>query len=86
MNKTALKQLPTFTTDEEAETFVETADLSEYDLSGFVPMHLALNQAPDEAYVLVPRELEEAIRLKAEKRGIPFASFVREALEQAAAS
>jgi len=28
------KTLPSFTTDDEAEKFVETADLSEYDLSG----------------------------------------------------
>jgi predicted DNA binding CopG/RHH family protein len=30
------KKLPNFRTDAEAEHFVETADLSEYDLSGLV--------------------------------------------------
>ena len=84
MKKTVLKQMPSFATDAEAEHFVDTADLSEYDLSGFVPMHLALNRPKDEAFVLVPQDLEVALRAKAEERGIPFARLVREALEQAA--
>jgi hypothetical protein len=33
----ALKTIPTFRTDVEAEHFVDTADLTEYDLSGFKP-------------------------------------------------
>ncbi|MCM2474687.1 hypothetical protein HGO38_14495 [Rhizobium sp. CG5] len=32
-----LKPLPSFASDEEAEHFVATADLSDYDLSGFRP-------------------------------------------------
>ncbi|MCZ8180901.1 MAG: CopG family antitoxin [Rhizobium sp.] len=32
------KTLPTFNSDEEAEKFVATADLSDYDLSGFTPV------------------------------------------------
>ncbi|NBB52034.1 hypothetical protein GVN24_27500 [Rhizobium sp. CRIBSB] len=32
------KTLPTFTSDEDAEKFVATADLSDYDLSGFTPV------------------------------------------------
>lgn len=84
MNKTVLKQMPSFATDEEAEHFVDTADLSEYDLSGFVPLHLALSQSKGETFVLVPQELEVALRAKAEQKGIPFARLVREALERAA--
>lgn len=82
MSKTALKQLPTFTTDEEAEEFVDSADLSEYDLSGFIPMHLALNQPKDEMYVLVPNDLAAAVRAKAEQQGVAFSDIVREALER----
>ena len=33
------KTIPTFQTDEEAEKFVDTADLSEYDFSGFKIVH-----------------------------------------------
>ena len=31
------KKIPTFKTDKEAERFVDTADLSKYDLSGLKP-------------------------------------------------
>jgi len=36
------KPLPPLTSDAEAEDFVETADLSEYDLSGFTPMRFEI--------------------------------------------
>ena len=32
------KKFPDFKSDNEAEAFVESADLSEYDFSGMVPM------------------------------------------------
>ena len=38
------KQFPTFKTDAEAERFVETADLSEYDFSDMVPMRFELRR------------------------------------------
>lgn len=85
MNKATLKQLPSFATDEEAEEFVDTADLSEYDLSGFVPLDVFLSQPDGETYVLVPKELAEAVRAKAAELGIPFSRLVREALEQSLA-
>ena len=36
------KPLPPLRSDEEAEQFVDTADLSEYDLSGFKPMRFEI--------------------------------------------
>ena len=36
--KKDLKEWPVFHSDEEAEHFVETADLTEYDISGFRPV------------------------------------------------
>ena len=38
MSEARLKKLPALLTDEAAERFIDTADLSEYDLSGFRPM------------------------------------------------
>ena len=35
------EKLPVLLTDEEAERFIDTADLSEFDLSGFKPMRLS---------------------------------------------
>ncbi|HTV72022.1 MAG TPA: CopG family antitoxin [Rhizobiaceae bacterium] len=81
MNKTALKQFPVFHTDAEAEEFVATADLSEYDMSGFIPWDLAMNSPENEAYVLVPKDLVAAARAEAAARGVAFSEVVREALE-----
>ena len=40
--KPAKKKFPEFKTDEEAEHFVDTADLSEYDFSDMVPVKFEL--------------------------------------------
>lgn len=82
MSKPRLKQFPVFNTDEEAEQFVETADLSEYDFSNFVPMNLEQLLGLS---VTVPQDLVAALKAKAEERGIAYERLVREALEQAAA-
>ncbi|UTO28701.1 CopG family antitoxin [Bartonella harrusi] len=39
MKTSQLKQMPVFKTDEEAENFVDTADLTDYDLTDFKPVH-----------------------------------------------
>ncbi len=39
-----LKKVPIFKTNEEAQAFVDTADLSEYDLSDMVPMRFELRK------------------------------------------
>ena len=38
------KKLPILKTDEEAEKFIDTADLSEYDLSGFKKVHFEFSR------------------------------------------
>ena len=35
--------MPSLRSDAEAEEFVETADLTEYDLSGFKPIHFEID-------------------------------------------
>ena len=46
MTRTKPKRLPVLMTDEDAERFIETADLSEYDLSGFRPMRFEFESHP----------------------------------------
>jgi predicted DNA binding CopG/RHH family protein len=76
------KTIPTFKTDEEAEAFVDTADLSEYDLSGhFVKFEL---RKKDRAVSLrLPEQLYEAVKKKAESVGVPYQRFIRMAIENA---
>jgi len=80
------KKIPRFVSDEEAERFVEIADLSEYDLSGFMPAHFEF--APKDARVnfRVPAPLLDAVKAQAAARGIPYQRFIREALERAITS
>lgn len=77
------KTIPTFRTDEEAERFVETADLSEYDLSGAKPVQFEFEKKDARINMRLPQSLVDAIKDRARQRGIPYQRFIREALEQA---
>ncbi len=76
------KTIPTLETDEEAERFVDTADLSEYDLSGqFVKFEL---RRKDKTVSLrLPEALLNEVRLHAKRAGMPYQRFIRMAVERA---
>jgi predicted DNA binding CopG/RHH family protein len=77
------KKIPTFKSDEEAERFTETADLSEYDLSGAKPVRFEFEKKDAQVNIRLPAQLLAALKDKAKQRGIPYQRFIREALEQA---
>ena len=77
------KKIPTFKTDKEAERFVDTADLSEYDLSGFKPIHFEFEKKTAQLNMRVPKPLLDAVKKRASARGIPYTRFIREAVERA---
>ena len=77
------KKLPVLTTDAEGEAFVDTADLSEYDLSEMVPMRFELKRKDKSVNLRLPAPLLEAVRKRAEQGGIPYQRFIRMAIEQA---
>ena len=77
------KKIPTFKTDEEAENFVTTANLADYDLSGAQLVRFELKPKDKSINLRLPEELLEAVRSTAEKEGIPYQRFIRIALEQA---
>jgi predicted DNA binding CopG/RHH family protein len=77
------KQIPRLETDEEAAQFIDGADLSEYDLSGFKPATFEVQDRAASLNVRVPRPLLDAVKRKAEARGITYTRFVRELLEEA---
>jgi predicted DNA binding CopG/RHH family protein len=79
------KKIPSFKTDREAERFVETADLTEYDLSDFKPMRFELERKSAQLNMRVPKPLLDAVKKRAKARGIPYTRFVREAMELALA-
>lgn len=82
-DKRKLKNLPVLKTDEEAEGFVEEADLTEYDLSGFKPARFEFQKKDARVNMRLPESLLAALKQQAKERGIPYQRFIREALEQA---
>ena len=79
------KKIPTFKTDEEAERFVDTADLSKYDLSGLKPVRFEFEKKSAQLNMRVPEGLLEAVKKRSAMRGIPYTRFIREAVESALA-
>ncbi len=75
------KPLPSLKSDAQAEQFVETADLSEYDLSGFTPMRFEVAKKEAALNMRLPAALLEAIRAKAKAKGVPYARYIRMVLE-----
>jgi predicted DNA binding CopG/RHH family protein len=79
------KKIPIFESDEEAERFVETADLAEYDLSQFKPARFEFARKDARVNMRLPASLLAAIKARAKDRGMPYQRFIRETLEQAVA-
>jgi predicted DNA binding CopG/RHH family protein len=77
------KKIPGFRSDEEAERFVGTADLSEYDLSGMKPARFEFEKKSAQLNMRVPKSLLDAVKRRSAKRGIPYTRFIREAVEAA---
>jgi predicted DNA binding CopG/RHH family protein len=77
------KSLPRLATDEEAERFVDEADLSEYDLSGFKPVRFEFEKKSARINMRLPEPMLDAVKAKALARGIPYQRFIREAIERA---
>jgi predicted DNA binding CopG/RHH family protein len=80
------KPIPTFETDQEAERFVESADLSVYDLSGARPVQFEFDKKDARVNMRLPQGLVDALKDKAQQRGIPYQRLIREALERIVSS
>jgi len=77
------KKIPSFKSDAEAARFVDSADLSEYDLSGFRRVRFEFEKKTAQLNMRVPKKLLDAVKKRAKARGIPYTRFVREAMEVA---
>lgn len=74
------KKWPVLKSDEEAERFVETADLSEDDFSQMVPMPFELEKKTEQVNLRMPASMVEALKERARKRGVPYQRLIREAI------
>jgi predicted DNA binding CopG/RHH family protein len=79
--KAKSKPMPSLANDTQAERFVETADLSNYDLSGFKPMRFEFEPKAAAMHMRLPQNLLDALKAKAKAKGIPYTRYVRLLLE-----
>jgi predicted DNA binding CopG/RHH family protein len=80
-----LKKMPSLRSDAAAIRFVKTADLTEYDLSGFKPMRFEIEPKSAALNMRLPQKLLDAVKADARARGIPYTRYVRMILEKAVA-
>lgn len=77
------KSLPLFASDDDAETFVSSADLTGYDLSALTPTRFEFSSKDARVNMRLPAELLDAVKATAARKGMPYQRFIRRALEQA---
>jgi predicted DNA binding CopG/RHH family protein len=76
------KQIPTFESDKAAQDFVDTANLSDYDLSGGTPVQFEFEPKSAHLNMRVPKSLLDAVKERAKGRGIPYTRFIRQLMER----
>ena len=76
------KKWPRLKSDEEAERFVETADLTEYDFSDMKPARFEFEKKAATLNMRLPQALLDAVKRKASQKGVPFTRYVRMLIEQ----
>jgi predicted DNA binding CopG/RHH family protein len=79
--KTKLKPMPALRSEDAAEAFVASANLSEYDLSGFSPMRFEIEPKSAALNMRLPASLLAALKAKAKASGVPYTRYVRMLLE-----
>jgi predicted DNA binding CopG/RHH family protein len=77
------KKLPRLDSDDAAEAFVANADLTEYDLSGMKMVRFEFQPKTERVNMRLPRPLLDAVKAAANKAGMPYQRFIRQALEAA---
>jgi predicted DNA binding CopG/RHH family protein/uncharacterized DUF497 family protein len=80
------KKIPSFKTDAAAGRFVSRADLTRFDLSGFKPVRFEFEKKTAQLNMRLPKALLDAVKIRAQERGIPYTRFLRELIERGIAS
>lgn len=80
-DKKELKKFPKLDSDIEAENFVETVDLSEYDFSEFEPVKFEFRKKSARINMRLPEGLLSKIKSMAEEEGVPYTRFIRKIIE-----
>jgi len=80
------KPLPELRSDDEAEAFVATADLTDYDLSQMRLVQFEFQPKSERVNMRLPKPLLDAVKAAARKAGMPYQRYIRQVLEGATGS
>jgi predicted DNA binding CopG/RHH family protein len=80
-----LKPFPQLRSDEEAEDFVATADLTQFDWSCMKKVTFEFQPKDTSVNLRLPKALLDAVRNRAQEEGVPYQRYIRLVLEQAIA-
>jgi predicted DNA binding CopG/RHH family protein len=75
------RRVPKMTTDQEAEAFLDQ-DLSDLDFSQFKPVRFEFERKSAQLNMRIPQSLLDAVKVKANERGIPYTRYIRELMER----
>ena len=75
------KIVPEFTSDAEAEAFLEQ-DLSELDYSQFKPSQFEFTKKAAQLNMRLPQPLLDAVKARARDAGLPYTRYIRQLLER----
>ena len=75
------RRVPKMTTDEEAEAFLDQ-DQSDLDFSQFKPVRFEFERKSAQLNMRIPQSLLDAVKVKANERGIPYTRYIRELMER----
>jgi predicted DNA binding CopG/RHH family protein len=76
------RKLPAARTDKEAAAVVRR-DLSGYDLKSMAPVRFEFTPKDARVNMRIPEALLEAVKAQADRAGIPYQRYIRQALERA---
>ncbi len=76
------KPWPTLPSDEAADAFVATADLTDYEWSAAEPVRYEFGKKAAALNMRIPQAMLDAVKAKAAARGMPFTRYVRMLIEQ----
>lgn len=77
------KKLPKLRSDREASDFVARADLTQYDLSGMVPVRFEFKPKTERVNMRLSKDLLDTVKARAAKAGLSYQRYIRLALERA---
>ena len=83
MSKPNAKPFPKLRSDKQAEDFVATADLTDYDWSDMKRVRFEFAAKDARINMRIPADLLMAVKAQAAAQGIPYQRFIRKALEGA---